>query len=54
MKVVLGMIVVGIGLGFLRNIAYHEPWSWEGFVLGMLGGVFGLFLYTRLDPPDEP
>jgi hypothetical protein len=53
-RVVLGMLAFGIGLGFLNNIAYGEPWAWHGFFFGVLGGVFGLFLYTQLDPPDEP
>jgi hypothetical protein len=53
-KLVLGALAFGVGLGFLLNIAYHEPWSWHGFVFGVLGGLFGLFLYTRLDPPGEP
>jgi H+/Cl- antiporter ClcA len=53
-KVALGMLAFGIGLGFLLNIAYHEDvWSWSGIVLGFLGGVFGLFLYARLDS-NEP
>jgi hypothetical protein len=53
-KVVLGMLVLGICLGFLLNLAYHEPGSWHGFVFGVLGGLFGVFLYSRLNPPDAP
>jgi hypothetical protein len=52
MKVVLGLLAVGIFFGFLRNLAYHEPWSWVGFALGLLAGLFGLFLYSRLDTPN--
>jgi len=48
------MLVLGICLGFLLNLAYHEPGSWHGFVFGVLGGLFGVFLYSRLNPPDAP
>jgi hypothetical protein len=36
-KLVLGALAFGVGLGFLLNIAYHEPWSWHGFVFAFSG-----------------
>jgi hypothetical protein len=37
MQLVAFAFVFGIGLGFLLNVAYHEPWAWHGFVFGFLG-----------------
>jgi hypothetical protein len=48
------MLTVGLGGGFALNIAHHEPWAWDGFFFGVLGGLFGVFLYSRLGRREKP
>jgi hypothetical protein len=45
-KPLLAGLVVGVVVGFAANAISGELLAWEGFVFGVLGGVFAYLLYV--------